>query len=290
VFEKQKGEAVLLIKRKFLGLFLILFLPPFSSFSATSSCDGKSSPDKALAIAIDVSGSVRSYETVAQMKGYIAAFEDPQIQQNLLGCSCTEISVIVWSNEAQLAFGPRKIKSHRDISDLITLFEGWLKKGHYLHDEFEGLDPTTDIANALSFSGEHLLNLESKPHSLDISITGDSGIDERDRNLFERFMEAKKFLDYQGIVVNVIPIQIEEYIERTAFTYDKQNRHLYSPDQFSLNNEMISEPRQAEGFVEFYRDEVRSIPLGRFHLAEEYKDFPRALKAQMDELTCRPMM
>ncbi len=262
---------------KNLTLFSILFLIPFQGFAST--CDS-ARPDLSLVLAIDVSSSVDKEEMETQLQGYKNSLLSPQIQNNLLNCQCTEISVVLWAQGATVAYPATQMKSSQEISELAKFFND-LSKGDTPWVKY-GLSTTTEITNALGFSGKYLLDLKSQANSLVINISGDGGLPNNSLNALTKLRTQRQFLIDNGITINGIPIVVHESSDST------QGRSLIdSPVSPSVNNSNYT-PLYSD-VADFYDQEVRST-YGFLQKAEGYEDFPRVLQRSLERLTCNLIM
>ncbi|MGH1467801.1 MAG: DUF1194 domain-containing protein [Bdellovibrionales bacterium] len=261
--------------KKLIPLSLI-FLTPFVGEAST--CSG-ARPDLSLVLAIDVSGSVDKKEMETQLKGYRDAFLSPMVQQNLLGCQCTEISVILWAEKAAVAYPATKMSGPEEVSKLSNFFDNLSKNPS--PSVTYGLSETTELTNMLEASGKYLLDLPSRAIRLAINVSGDGTIPNFASASLSRLRARKDFLINNDITVNGIPIVV---YEGSDFVPVQNAGGILSP----LSQRSTQAPLYSD-VAEFFDKEVRT-PYGFLQRAEGYDDFPLAVQKSLERTTCNLMM
>ncbi|MGX9350780.1 DUF1194 domain-containing protein [Shimia sp. W99] len=153
------------------GLFALLLaaLPGV----ATAECR------QALALGLDVSGSVDSKEYRLQLDGLAAALQHPEVVEALLSLPAhpVDLAVYEWSGP----YDQRLLLPWRSIGDLATLQSF---AGHLNTVTRSSMDPSTALGTAKTFGGALLARRPACwKHTLDISGDGKSNTGPRPRDI-----------------------------------------------------------------------------------------------------------
>lgn len=173
------------------GLALALFLGAFAGM-AEAACR------QALALGLDVSGSVDAREYRLQMDGLAAAFDDPKVRQALMTMPGTPVHVLVyeWSGpEDPTVVLPWTAVTSAPVLDGII--------GHLRALERRQATPGTALGLAMR---EGVAHLNQRPdcwkRTLDLSGDGKS-------NLGPRPVDVKPEIEPTGITINALVIGVD---------------------------------------------------------------------------------
>jgi hypothetical protein len=149
---------------------------------------------QALALGLDVSGSVDAREYRLQMDGLAQALSAPEVQTKLLAQTGTPVMLLVyeWSGPGdQHTIQPwRAITSAQSLTEVVTLLQTTQRRQ---------ASPGTALGQAMQVGAVHLLNTDCWTKTLDISGDGKSNLGIRPR-------DAKPALAAQGITINGLVI------------------------------------------------------------------------------------
>lgn len=164
---------------------VVSLLPGFSSAECR----------QALALGLDVSGSVDLHEYRLQLDGLITALNDPEVVSKLMAMPTAPVSLMVfeWSGpEDQIVLVPWTKLTDRDVvTDVST---------QLATTERRASTPGTALGQAMRFGAAQLgLQKECWKHTLDLSGDGKSNLGQRPR-------DVKAGVAAQGITVNALVI------------------------------------------------------------------------------------
>lgn len=264
-----------------LGLSLLLLSQP----SFGSRCNGKA-PDLSLVLAIDSSGSVDHNEMQLQMQGYESAFSSQKVQDNLLNCGCTEFSVVSWSTNPTLAFGPATVDDASSIEEIMLFFKEESDKAvqdKYLVEQgLQGRDRSggnTQIDNAIRFSRDHLLNLPNKAHKMSIIISGDGLITGSHSNAVINKLRKERDLTHENdITISGVTIE-----SRDAHKDIRRHNQIVRESGGGANVTSYT------NLADFYKKEVIT-PYGFVEDAQSFLNFGTAIEKSLKRETCNMMM
>ena len=154
-----------------IGLFI--FLIAALADAAAAECR------QALALGLDVSGSVDSEEYRLQLDGLAAALQHPEVVEALLSMPAhpVELAVYEWSGP----FDQRLLLPWRSIDDIPTL---QAFAGHLNTVRRSSMDPSTALGTAKTFGGALLAQRpDCWKYTLDISGDGKSNTGPRPRDI-----------------------------------------------------------------------------------------------------------
>ncbi len=127
---------------------------------------------QALALGLDVSGSVDSGEYRLQLDGLAAALEAPEVRQTLLGLPDLPVRVMVYEWSGPRKFNRRVLVNWTAVNDAPTLSDIVLRLRSTTRRQ---ADPSTALGTALSFGTAALATQADCPRrTLDISGDGKS--------------------------------------------------------------------------------------------------------------------
>lgn len=133
----------------------------------TSTCGATADCRQALALGLDVSGSVDAREYVLQMQGVADALEHPTVQQALLGQPDGHVDLMVfeWSGppDQHVVVAWHSLRSPQDISDVAQRLRQAKRVGG---------DPTTAIGAAMAMGATALQTRRCTRWVLDLSGDG----------------------------------------------------------------------------------------------------------------------
>lgn len=133
----------------------------------TSTCGATADCRQALALGLDVSGSVDAREYVLQMQGVADALEHPTVQQALLGQPHGHVDLMVfeWSGppDQHVVVAWHSLRSPQDISEVAQRLRQAKRVGG---------DPTTAIGAAMAMGATALQTRRCTRRVLDLSGDG----------------------------------------------------------------------------------------------------------------------
>jgi len=263
-------------------LFLTL-LALFTSEPALATCEGEKSPtDQSLVLAIDISNSIDGEETYTQMMGYKQALLDRQVQESILGCGCTDMSVVLFGSHTHTVVKRNRIKVVQDLVTLSDFFHelGAAKTPLYLQFNDPGL---TFVADGLSEAIDILNDAKNTSNHKAILISGDG---KNSRNEPDRFAELRRTSVELYIQVSAIPIDVYDAYTDSDNSNSSITKSPPSADLESFSQESMQEPLS---LPEFYKDHVIN-DLGFIKIARSYKDLPPIVIQSLREISCKPIM
>lgn len=150
---------------------------------------------QALALGLDVSGSVDLREYRLQLDGLVSALNDPEVSRTLLAMPSAPVALLVyeWSGpDDQVVLVPWTVITDRGVlEDVSTLLA---------NTERRAATPATALGVAMSLGADYLKQQpQCWKHTLDISGDGKS-------NLGVRPGEVKDRIAAQGVTINALVI------------------------------------------------------------------------------------
>jgi hypothetical protein len=149
---------------------------------------------QALALGLDVSGSVDSREYRLQMDGLAQALSTPEVKAKLLSQTGTPVMLLIyeWSgpDDQQTVLPWHSITSANALDQVIDLLQ---------NTERREASPGTALGQAMQVGAAHLAGTECWSKTLDISGDGKSNLGIRPR-------DAKPMILTQGITINGLVI------------------------------------------------------------------------------------
>ena len=256
---------------------LSAFIIPSTGMSACT--DDQSKTDQSLVIAVDISQSVNDEEMYLQMQGYSTALLATEATGSFLNCGCSEITVLFWGQNPQVAIPTTKIKS---ISDLETISAFFASTSTVPAEDLQkqyGTGYTTMVDRALIES----LNILKDPQNTSVRrtllISGDGPQNEYSEEQFENIKQS--FL-YEGISIYATPISVyEDTREGRAMSYieeanDSDFRSPYTEEE--VQSDLNITP-------DFYRKNVITHP-AYLHRSSSFADLQRALIETLTNFQC----
>lgn len=258
---------------------------------AFASCETEDSPsDQSIILAIDVSSSVDRKEMEIQMGAYEQALSSQEVKNQLLGCGCTEVAVILFGHQSRVAYEPTNMVTEDDIHKVASYLSGLKNNSAPLYDVFE-LGGQTNVVSALRTSIDAHLSYESTSFRKVILISGDGVNSTYAEN---KLNDLKEEVRYHGIEVNAIPIVVEDGQDLVSY-YDDLD---FQPMLPSGGGRGMSPPMSArsapsgiryESLEEFYRQLVIS-EYGALNTANSFQDLEPVLTESLKELACQLIM
>lgn len=252
-------------------LFLIFMFLLISATGAANVCVN-SQADLSLMLAIDISGSVDEREIETLISGYARAFSDPQVQSNLMNCQCTEISVLLWSSQAELSYSYKRMQSPEDIQDLVGHFRDLANDKSYY--QYYRLGYETEVLNAVNTALDFILTRKNFARELHINIAGD-GFDSRLFSRLKEFADFRKHVEQEQVNVSALAIEI----------YRSDSDFVDQPEPGAVP--AYTSPYSS--IVDFYRREVISR-YGYTEQVDSYADVANQMRTILLRETCNLMM
>lgn len=234
---------------------------------------GQSAPreyDTALALAVDVSGSVDEQRYRIQMEGIARALEDDDVVKSILGGdhAAILIALLVWSDTSKLVLPWQPIASKADALRVANA----IRALPHASGEFTCMARMFVAAREDTFQG-----IPGRPKKLVLDVSGD-GPD--NCSGAQRTEEERDKLIASGVTINGLPIRNEnDYIGTGA----------YRAPGFGWD-ELKREPHmQGTTIGEWYRAHVVGGPASFLVLANGYDDFGRAFRKKfVTEVSAAP--
>jgi len=156
----------------------------------------------ALALTVDVSGSINEQEYRLQMDGLAAALRDPAVA-NALVSSEVALMLVQWSGESrqEMSVPWRRMLSQSDVADFAELVERTPRAWAVF---------STGIGNALLFTAAQFGEASDCEHKV-IDVSGDGYSNEGPAPL-----EISQALALQGFQINGLAIEDDEF-ELTSY-------------------------------------------------------------------------
>ncbi len=260
--------------------FLIVPFALLLSLNTQADCkDAESKADQSVVIAVDISHSVDTQEMNLQMQGYQQAFMNENLWGPFLGCGCTEVSVIFWSESQSVVFEPQLIRSEEDLFSLALLFGNQINSPTPLAKLY-GTGYVTNVRGALEKSLEVLKRNANQAFRKVVLISGDGPPNEYTA---EEFLNLKNLFRYEAIQVHGLPIIVYEDTGRGR-----------ADELMEMLGETV-EPRDPNDIPEdlyvtrdFYRDHVVTHP-NYLTPASSFSDVGRALSQSLEKMVCLMM-
>jgi len=231
----------------------------------------------ALHLSIDVSGSIDPPEMVLQMEGIEKSLRDTEVQDKMLACGCTEITVVFWASTAKIAMEPLKLKSQEDLEQVIAFFQNESRRSELQRYHY-GLSEMTEVDSALELSTSVLS--KSSAYRRLILISGD-GMDARiDPVSLDELRDLKDFAESNQIQVNAASI--------LAYTGVDMAAPVVTNPMVRFASEVESESRY-DSVGDFYLKEVVTRD-GLVREAKTFADFQATMTESLKEIACKPMM
>ena len=278
----------------------ILFPIAFGVQSALASCESaESSADQSLVFTIDISTSVEKDEAELQLIAYETALREQSVQDKLLGCGCTELSVVLFAGGSRVVVQPTKIVDESDIIGVLSFFSNTINSGYterYLSTYFQ-LQGNTSVLDGLTASMNLLLRDGNTAFRKAILISGDgvnSNFAERD------LIEIQDQSEYQGIEISGVPITSKTDAGLcSAYSLDSDmaplNGNACSREpSLNLNGTRNAEQPQSRGreyesVTAFYEEFVVNR-FGIMNTADNFQELSGTLIETIEEFACKPMM
>ena len=181
--------------------------------SASVAAQAQQKVELELVLAIDTSTSVNEDEYKLQRKGLAEAFVHPQVLQAIkgLGAEGMAVSVVQWAGGRQQAVSVNWIKVNDETSALALS-----AKIAAMPRRFTGF---TDIAGAINFSVDQLLNNAYEGRRLTIDVSGDGTSDKNDPSI------ARDAAILQGVTINGLVIHSIDYDLGDLARFDLRNHY-----------------------------------------------------------------
>ena len=272
----------------------------FGVSSALASCENEDSyVDQSLVFAIDISTSIEEDEAELQLRAYETALREQSVQDKLLGCGCTELSVVLFAGESTVVVEPTKIIDEEDIFAVLGFFSDTINTQYterYLSEYFQ-LPGDTSVLAGLQTSMDILLQEENTAFRRAILMSGD-GVNStfKEREL----LAIQEQSEYQGIEISGVPITSRSDLNLCA-AYETD--HAEAPGvggacsrepSLSTNGLFSLEQSQSRGqeygsVTEFYEEFVTNR-FGIINTAANFQELAGVLTETIDEFACKPMM
>jgi hypothetical protein len=256
----------------------------FQISHALAACsDEKSSVDQSIVLAIDISFSVNKEEMAHQMSGFGSAFFDSKSRDNLLGCGCTEVTVLFWGGAAKVALETKKIRNDEDLLFVKNFFSRVQQMSLKDIQEKYRTGYITNVGSALKESSKYLLNSENTAFRKIIIISGDGP---HNSNSFPKkdFDVLKQNFIYEGVSVYAIPISV--YEDTADGVSKKLNRQLGQEPKSYYTKEEVE--KQLSKTPDFYRKHVITRP-NYMHVSTSFLDMQRAMTKTLQSMQCLMM-
>jgi len=181
--------------------------------SASVAAHAQQKVELELVLAIDTSTSVNGDEYKLQRKGLAEAFVHPQVLQAIkgLGAEGMAVSVVQWAGARQQAVSVNWTKVNDETSALALS-----AKIAAMPRKFTGF---TDIAGAINFSVDQLLNNAYEGRRLTIDVSGDGTSDKNDPSI------ARDAAILQGVTINGLVIHSIDYDLGDLARFDLRNHY-----------------------------------------------------------------
>ncbi|MDF3382553.1 MULTISPECIES: DUF1194 domain-containing protein [Sulfitobacter] len=224
---------------------LALFISLSSTQWAEAACR------QALALGLDVSGSVDAREYQLQIGGVAEALEDPRVRDALLALPGHHVDLMVyeWSGSSD----QRVILPWTPLRDAATLDDAIAQ---LRNTERRAASPGTALGDAMQFGARQLAaRSDCRKHTLDISGDGISNFGPRPRDIRHN-LQAQP-LTPQRLTINGLVIGTEDAA--------------------------VGDSGQAEvgGLASYYRAEVVLGPRAFVEAAEGFEDYARAMTRKL---------
>lgn len=283
------------------GISFIL-IAIFLNLTATLSyaaCEIKnSSADQSLVFTIDISTSVDADEVELQLMAYETTLRNRAIQDKLLGCGCTELSVVLFAGGARVVVEPTKLVNEADIHSVLNFFSETINTKYterYLSSHF-GLQGNTSVLEGLQTSMDLLLNQDNHAFRKAMLVSGD-GVNSQfaEREL----IEIREVSEYQGIEISGVAINSEDGL---CGAYQTDGDLVYPGTGGACSREPVpnsngleplmqrpSQGREYDSVASFYEEFVTNS-LGMMNTANTFEDLAETLRSSVDSFACKPMM
>jgi len=249
----------------------------FSNFCHAYCLNERTPVSSSIVFAIDVSDSISAAEMKIQMNGLENAISSPVVQDKLLNCGCTELSVVFWSSKATVAWAPRKVMSLNDLNDLKTFFGAEAQRGKTQWQRY-GLEDLTRVDEAMEASLS-LMRASRAPRKT-ILISGDGVNSDLSSTVLKRIEKLRGQAVFQKIKVSAVAIGPDQD--------SKQSSREFLPS-FSESQEERDRLLLFDGVEDFYREAVVTDD-GEVYNAETFLDYEASVSESLKELSCMPMM
>lgn len=236
-------------------------------------CGQASAPrtfDKALILAVDVSGSVDAARYRVQMEGIARALEDPAVIRSMLSGEnrTMAIAMLAWSDKTEVAVPWQVVTGPQDARRVA----GMIRALPRISGEF------TCMARMLREAREGLVReVPGEANALVIDVSGDGPDNCAGVRATE---EARDKLVAQGITINGLPIRTENEMIGTG---------AYRAPGFGWE-ELKREPHAQGVTIEgWYEQHVMGGPNAFIVVADGYQDFERAFRRKfLSEIAHHP--
>ncbi|MFG6498075.1 DUF1194 domain-containing protein [Sulfitobacter sp. 1A13191] len=224
---------------------LALFLTLLGTQWAEAACR------QALALGLDVSGSVDAREYRLQMGGLAEALDDPRLRDALLARPGHHVDLMVYewsgSSDQRVILPWTPLRDAATLDDAITLLPSTKRRA---------ASPGTALGDAMQFGARQLAaRSDCRKHTLDISGDGISNFGPRPRDIRDSLQNQPR--TPQRLTINGLVIGTEDAA--------------------------LGDSGQAEvgALASYYRDEVILGPGAFVETAEGFEDYARAMTRKL---------
>lgn len=258
--------------------YLTLTLSPCFVNAACESANSKA--DQSFVIASDISNSMNQDEINLQSRAYVNAFQNPEIVDKLLGCGCTELSMIFFGRSTHMMIGNLKVVDQNSLKQVQELYQTYIDGG--LPHVSLGDPGNTYIANIMKVSINHLARPENTAFTKGILISGDGTDSSEYRTNYEHFASLKEEATYNGITINGVTVNIPTFddIEPTS--------ELKPVTPYRAEATLTPTSSFTNPVTRFYEAHVIT-EYGYINEAFSHEDFEPALIKSLEDMVCRPM-
>lgn len=146
----------------------------FSTKAFAECKSNEDATDQSLIFTIDISSSVDLNEQILQMKAYEYALSNQNVQDKLLGCGCTDISIIFFGSNSHIVerFKRFRVKNINDIESVVNFFSNKKENPLELYYNYKDIG-LTDIFLALNTSINILQDPQNTSTRKAVLISGD---------------------------------------------------------------------------------------------------------------------
>ncbi len=257
----------------FLGLLLT------HSIGQATVCErSRGRAESSVVLSMDLSGSMNTQERSVQLQGYANSLRNPEVVNNLLECTCTEIAVIFWGSVPRIESTFKVMETREDIENLANIFTQMARDNSY---GVGNVGETTELYSALNFSSEYIHENSTAMGQQSILISGD-GYDSRLYPNLENLRSLRQNNYDTGVQVYGVPINLNNFFD----VEQPRSSGIFSPlNQGGVNQTAMDYPEVSD----FYEQEVIT-PDGFLSIAEDSQGLENALTEVLTRLTCNIIM